>query len=119
MKEKLDTKNEISKVRYPNDCKNFNSLLKPGGGYGCLLSFELKGGLKESKRVYDGLRVCKGPSLGTNFTLVCPYVLLAHYKELQWAEKCGVSSHLLRVSVGLENQDELWQRFDSAIKNNN
>ncbi len=119
LKEKLETKKEISKVRYPNDCKNFNSLLKPGGGYGCLLSFELKGGLEESKRVYDGLRVCKGPSLGTNFTLVCPYVLLAHYKELQWAEECGVSSHLLRVSVGLENQDELWQRFDSVIKNNN
>ncbi len=117
--ERLETKKEISKVRHPKDCKNFNSLLKPGGGYGCLLSFELKGGLEESKRVYDGLRVCKGPSLGTNFTLVCPYVLLAHYKELQWAEECGVVSHLLRVSVGLENQDELWQRFNSAIKNNN
>ncbi len=115
LKEKLETKKEISKVLHPQNCKNFNSLLKKGGGYGCLLSFELRGGIEESKRVYDSLRVCKGPSLGTNFTLVCPYVQLAHFKELQWAESCGVSEHLLRVSVGLENQDELWSRFNSVI----
>ena len=115
LKEKLETKKEISKVLHPQYCKNFNSLLKKGGGYGCLLSIELKGGIEESKRVYDSLRVNKGPSLGTNFTLVCPYVQLAHFKELQWAERCGVSEHLLRVSVGLENEDELWSRFNSVI----
>ena len=115
LKEKLETKKEIAKVLHPQHCKNFNSLLKKGGGYGCLLSFELKGGIEESKRVYDSLRVNKGPSLGTNFTLVCPYVQLAHFKELKWAKSCGVSEHLLRVSVGLENEDELWSRFDSVI----
>ena len=115
LKEKLETKKEIAKVLHPQHCKNFNSLLKKGGGYGCLLSFELKGGIEESKRVYDSLRVNKGPSLGTNFTLVCPYVQLAHFKELKWAESCGVSEHLLRVSVGLENEDEIWSRFNSVI----
>tara|TARA_B100000965_G_scaffold270057_1_gene228432 strand:- start:41 stop:1516 length:1476 start_codon:yes stop_codon:yes gene_type:complete len=115
LKEKLETKKEISKVLHPENCKNFNSLLKEGGGYGCLLSFELRGGSEESKRVYDSLRVSKGPSLGTNFTLVCPYVQLAHFKELKWAESCGVSQHLLRVSVGLEDSDELWSRFNSVI----
>ena len=116
LKEKLETKKEISKVLHPQNCKNFNSLLKEGGGYGCLLSFELGGGIEESKRVYDSLRVCKGPSLGTNFTLVCPYVQLAHFNELKWAESCGVAEHLLRVSVGLENEDDLWSRFNSAIE---
>lgn len=115
LKEKLETKKEISKVLHPQYCKNFNSLLKKGGGYGCLLSIELKGGIEESKRVYDSLRVNKGPSLGTNFTLVCPYVQLAHFKELKWANSCGVSEHLLRVSVGLENEDDLWSRFNSVI----
>ncbi|MDG1060227.1 MAG: PLP-dependent transferase, partial [Synechococcus sp. cluster3_bin.96] len=64
---------------------------------------------------YDRLAVCKGPSLGTPFTLVCPYVLLAHYDELPWAKACGVPSHLLRVSVGLEQPEELWQRFERAL----
>jgi cystathionine gamma-synthase len=42
-------------------------------------------------------------------------VLLAHYDELGWAESCGVPSHLLRVSVGLEDPEELWSRFHTAL----
>ncbi len=30
-------------------------------------------------------QVAKGPGFGTNFTLACPYTLLAHYTELEWA----------------------------------
>ena len=52
---------------------------------------------------YDALQLAKGPSLGTNFTLCCPYTLLAHFTELPWAADYGVSSRLIRVSVGLEN----------------
>lgn len=85
------------------------------GGYGCLFSFLLKDAVKNSPRFYDALQVCKGPSLGTNFTLVCPYTLLAHYDELDWAASCGVPSHLIRVSAGLEDTADLIQRFESAL----
>ncbi|WP_115070302.1 PLP-dependent transferase [Synechococcus sp. UW179B] len=105
----------VARVYYPDQCANFHSLLRPGAGHGCLLSFELKGGSDQAQAVYDALSVCKGPSLGTPFTLVCPYVLLAHYDELAWAEDCGVPAHLLRVSVGLEQPEELWQRFERAL----
>ena len=105
----------VAHVYYPDRCANFRSLLRPNAGHGCLLSFELKGGSEQAQAVYDGLSVCKGPSLGTPFTLVCPYVLLAHYDELAWAKDCGVPSHLLRVSVGLEQPEELWQRFERAL----
>ncbi len=105
----------VIRVLHPGKCANFQSLMRPGAGHGCLLSFELVGGLTQAKRVYDALQVCKGPSLGTSFTLVCPYVLLAHYNELSWAESCGVPSHLLRVSVGLEDPDALWRRFEMAL----
>ena len=70
-----------------------------------------------AERFYNSLEVCKGPSLGTIFTLVCPYVLLAHYKELDWAKRCGVPSSLIRVSVGLEKTEELWNRFKKALNN--
>jgi cystathionine beta-lyase/cystathionine gamma-synthase len=53
-------------------------------GYGCLLSIEFEESFNTTL-FYDALEVCKGPSLGTNFTLVSPYVLLAHYYELSWA----------------------------------
>jgi hypothetical protein len=29
-----------------------------------------------AQRFYDALQACKGPSLGTNFTLVCPYTMV-------------------------------------------
>ena len=64
---------------------------------------------------YDALPLAKGPSLGTNFTLVCPYTLLAHYEELDWAESCGVPRHLIRVSAGLEPLGDLVARFERAL----
>lgn len=88
---------------------------REGGGYGCLFSFLLKDAATTSAPFYDALRVCKGPSLGTNFTLVCPYTLLAHYEELDWAESCGVPRHLIRVSAGLEDIAELISRFEDAF----
>ncbi len=88
---------------------------RPNGGYGCLFSFLLKNAETASPPFYDALRVCKGPSLGTNFTLVCPYTLLAHYDELPWAATCGVPSHLIRVSTGLEDTADLITRFEEAL----
>ena len=115
LKHKLEKHPLIERVRHPESCQNFKALMRPNAGYGCLLSFEIKGGVSKAKSFYDNLEVCKGPSLGTNFTLVCPYVLLAHYKELDWAHKCGIPSHLIRVSVGLENPEKLWARFEKAL----
>ncbi len=115
LKSQLEEHPAIKRVLHPGNCKNFEKLMRPKAGHGCLLSFELKGGLEKTKVFYDALEVCKGPSLGTNFTLACPYVLLAHYNELKWAESCGVPKHLMRVSVGLEDPEKLWQRFEKAL----
>ena len=93
----------------------YRLIQRDGGGHGCLLSFVLKDAAQGSPRFYDALRTCKGPSLGTSFTLVCPYTLLAHYDELDWAESCGADRYLLRISAGLEPLDDLIARFDEAL----
>ena len=113
--EKLAEHRAVARVLHPSNCANFNALKRPQGGYGCLLSFELVGGDSHAHHVYDALRLCKGPSLGTPFSLACPYTQLAHYDELPWAEGCGVPGHLLRISVGLEDPEELWSRFEQAF----
>ncbi len=115
LKRRLDKHKSIKKVYHPESCQNFNSIRKKNGGYGCLLSFEIKGGIEKTKTFYDNLKISKGPSLGTKFTLVCPYVFLAHYNELSWAESFGIPSHLIRVSVGLENEKILWDIFSEAL----
>ncbi|OAX81038.1 hypothetical protein ACJ72_04624 [Emergomyces africanus] len=90
-------------------CKN------PNGGYGGLYSvtFHSK---DEAVAFYDALEVMKGPSLGTNFTLSSPYVILAHYGELEWANSLGVPSDLIRTSVGLEDPADLRTRIERALE---
>ncbi|MGJ8694799.1 MAG: PLP-dependent transferase [Verrucomicrobiaceae bacterium] len=96
----------VGRVWYPKIVTphEYQSVRRDSGGYGGLVSFTLKQPRK-MPRVYDALELCKGPSLGTDFTLACPYTMLAHYFELDWAEACGVSPNLLRLSVGIEEGD--------------
>jgi cystathionine gamma-synthase len=94
--------------------ENYDAVRRKSGGYGGLLSFVLKNP-KKTPKVYDALRLSKGPSFGTTFTLVCPYVMLAHYPELEWAEACGVPANLLRVSCGTEPIENLKAAFEEAL----
>ncbi|KAJ3045671.1 hypothetical protein HDV00_007797 [Rhizophlyctis rosea] len=87
----------------------------PSYGYGSLFSLILKPEYSVT-RFYDALECQKGPSLGTNFTLASPYVILAHYGELDWAESCGVDRWLIRVSVGLEDKEAVRRCFERALE---
>ncbi|MCC7423942.1 MAG: PLP-dependent transferase [Planctomycetaceae bacterium] len=93
----------------------YRRYLRPGAGYGGLLSLDLKDAERCAPQFFDALRVCKGPNLGMGYTLACPYTILAHYGELDFAESCGVSRWLVRVSVGIEEPEELIGRFDRAL----
>jgi cystathionine gamma-synthase len=95
--------------------ENYDRIKTPKGSYGPLLSFVLKNPKKAAK-VFDSLQVSKGPSFGTPFTLVCPYTLLAHYRELDWAEGCGVAPELIRVSCGTEETPVLLAHFAAALE---
>jgi cystathionine gamma-synthase len=93
----------------------WNRLAKPGcEGTGGLFSITLKRP-ELTPQFYDALPFSKGPSLGTNFTLACPYTLLAHYQELDWAKACGVSPHLIRISAGQEHPEHTCSRLHRAL----
>ncbi|CAK7208980.1 Cystathionine gamma-synthase [Sporothrix curviconia] len=84
------------------------------GGYGGLLSFSFHH-KAQAIAFYDAVETAKGPSLGTNFTLTSPYVVLAHYQELDWCAGLGVDPDLIRVSVGLEEENALRECFETAL----
>jgi cystathionine gamma-synthase len=116
---KFVSRKEYEVIRRPSN--SYSSERYPSGGYGCLLSIVLRSTADhiehDTINFYDTLNVCKGPSLGTNFTLVCPYTLLAHYEETDWAATYGVSKYLIRISVGSEDDlDALLQEFERALK---
>jgi cystathionine gamma-synthase len=108
----------VRSIYYPklNSCRsNYDTYRLSNGGYGGLLSIVFKS-KAQAQSFYDDLDIAKGPSLGTNFTLCSPYVLLAHYQELPWTAQFGVDPDLVRVSVGLEVTEELQATFRRALK---
>lgn len=106
----------VDQVYYPKYTTPdlYQAVKRPDGGYGGLISFVLKN-RKKSPKFFDSLKMSKGPSLGTDFSLACPFTLLAHYDELAWAEGCGLDRHLIRISVGMEDQQELLSVLDEAL----
>jgi cystathionine gamma-synthase len=115
--EKLRAHPLVERVWYPKwECaESYEALRRPAGGWGALVSFLPRDASRTAPPIYDALEVSKGPSLGTVFTLACPFTLLAHFDELEWAESCGVPRHLIRLSVGLEDPVELWGRIERAL----
>ncbi|MBK1790408.1 PLP-dependent transferase [Persicirhabdus sediminis] len=106
----------IDSVMFPKftTAAEYEKLMREGGGFGGLISFTLKQAKKTAK-FYDALQLTKGPSLGTDFTLVCPFTMLAHYDELDWAEGCGVSRNLIRISVGCEDANWIIEKLEQAL----
>lgn len=94
--------------RFYDFCRHEN------GGYGGLLSVTFQT-TKQAVTFFDRLETAKGPSLGTNFTLSSPYVILAHYAELDWVQQFGIDPDLVRISVGLEDKSELRAKVDRAL----
>ncbi len=98
---------------------NYQKLKRPGAGIGSLITIELK---KEMRGVYDKLQCVKGPSFGLEFTLISPYLWLAHFDEVTTEEgrkeiwSAGLDPDLLRISVGLEPVEEIWSMLEKALK---
>ena len=113
----LEVHPAIGHVWYPglNPSPVYEQLRKPAGGYGAVISFLPQEAAQNTPRIFENLRLSHGISLGTKYSLVCPYVQLAHYHELTWAKDCGIDPHLLRIAVGTEPWHDLRQRFEAAL----
>lgn len=105
---------DVEMVWYPKMVAPLYPRYQKGNGFGGLMSIHLDSHICQ-RTFYDALNVAKGPSLGTNFTLVCPYTLLAHYHELDFAMSYDVPPNLIRIAVGLEDFDELKAKFEAAL----
>lgn len=116
--EKYKRSGDILEIFHPLTSESrplYDEMRNEKGGYGGLLSVLLKDG-ESSKKFYNELALSKGPSLGTNFTLVCPYAVLVHYNELDHVAQYGVHENLIRISIGIEPTDELLKVMEDALK---
>lgn len=116
----LQQNNSIAKVNYLGltshpDYSTANKQMKHPGA---MLSFELKDGLLAGKKFIDKLQMCvRAVSLGTCDTLLSHPASMTHFgvpKEKR--EKYGITDGLIRMSVGIENVEDILNDLDQALK---
>lgn len=86
--------------------------------YGGMLSFELKGGLQAGNRMMEKVRVCSlAVSLGNVDSLISHPASMTHTKVPPEARrKMGITDGLVRLSVGIENAEDLLDDLDQAMQ---
>ncbi len=117
----LETHPAVSKVWHPwsEQCaKNFAAIARSEESCGAMVTFELNIPLKQ---FYDRARIVKGPSFGTTFTMMCPFMYLAHFDQAS-TEKgraelraCGLNPELIRLSAGVEDIEEIKQALGEGL----
>lgn len=115
----LASKAKVKTVNYPGllEHPDHPIAVSQMTGFGALLSFELKGKLKDTIQYMDRLRIASNaPSLGETDTMVLHPASSSHLRvEKSVREKYGITDSLIRVSVGLENIEELKSDFENAF----
>ena len=85
-------------------------------GFGGMISFET-GSLENAKRVLEGVRVCTlGESLGGVESLISHPATMTHASvPVQERNRLGITDGLVRVSVGIEDVEDIIEDLDQAI----
>jgi methionine-gamma-lyase len=86
--------------------------------FGGMLSFELKGGLKAGEKMMNSVQLCTlAVSLGTIDSLIQHPASMTH-SSVPAAQrvKVGITNGLVRLSVGVENVEDIIADLDQAMR---
>ena len=115
----LDGHPRVRKVYYPGLASHPGHALaaRQQQGFGAMLSFELDGGIEQVAVLVDGLRhFSLAESLGGVESLIAHPATMTHASMAPAARRAaGISDTLLRVSVGIEDADDLLRDLDAAL----
>ena len=115
----LEADPRIETVRYPflESNPQYDIAKKQMRGGGGMISFDVKGGLEAGKKFINSLKLCTlAVSLGDTETLVEQAAAMTHTmipKEMR--EAAGITDGMIRMSVGLEDPDDIIADLDQAL----
>jgi len=116
----LEKHRRIERVYYPFlKSHPYNRLAKRlMAGGGGIVTFETKGRLSNAKKFLNGLRLCSiGPSLGGAETLITLPAMVNYYEYTRaQRQKMQITDTLLRLSVGLEDAEDIIEDLDGALE---
>jgi cystathionine gamma-synthase len=108
----------VKKIYCAGCSEHIEAVAKSDKPVGAVITVELEGSMEV---FYDTIQLMKGPSFGTRYTLLCPFMYLAHY-DLVTAQEgraflktVGIDPELIRISVGEEPYEAIEGVFAEAL----
>ncbi|MEW9095446.1 MAG: aminotransferase class I/II-fold pyridoxal phosphate-dependent enzyme [Clostridiaceae bacterium] len=115
----LRNREEIEKVYYPGfeDHPGYEIQSRQANGYGGMISFILKEGYDYKKFLESLKLITFGESLGGVESLVCHPASMTHGSiPYELRQKVGIVDNLIRLSVGIEKDEDLIQDLENALR---
>ena len=116
---RLESHGAVRKVYYPGLASHAGHALaaRQQKGFGAMLSFELDGDLQQVEAFVNGLEYFSlAESLGGVESLVAHPASMTHASMAPEARRAaGIADSLLRLSVGIEDGDDLLRDLDGAL----
>ncbi len=116
----LESHPKVKKVNYPGLKSHPQHELanRQMTGFGGMLSFEIDGGLNDAKEFLKNLEIfAVAESLGGVESLIEHPALMTHAsKSREEREKIGILDTLIRMSVGIEDAEDLTADLKQALK---
>lgn len=118
--EHLDGHAKVDYVNYPGLASHPQHVLsaKQASGYGAMVCFEVHGGVEAGKRLMDTIELWSlAENLGSVESLVTHPVTMTH-ASVPRDERiaAGITDGLVRLSVGLEDVEDLIAALDTALQ---
>jgi cystathionine beta-lyase/cystathionine gamma-synthase len=111
---------KVRSVNYPflKSHPQYDVARQQMSGAGGMVSFEVEGTGEDARRVTEAMRLFTlAPSLGSVESLVSIPVLTSHAMvPVKERAKMGVTEQLIRLSVGIENADDLIADLEHALE---
>jgi cystathionine gamma-lyase len=115
----LESHPKVTRVMYPGleSFPQHDLARRQAGGFGAMLWFEVEGGVAAGKKIMDGVRLCTlAENLGSVETLITHPVTMTH-ADVEEAERrrVGITDGLVRISVGMEDAEDLIDDLRQAL----
>jgi len=114
----LEDHPKVLKIYYPGSTshKQHELAKRQQRGFGSMVSFDV-GSLAAARTVLESVKVCTlAESLGGVETLVCHPATMTHASVApEVRERLGITDGLVRISVGIEDADDIIADIDQAL----
>jgi cystathionine gamma-lyase/cystathionine beta-lyase/cystathionine gamma-lyase/homocysteine desulfhydrase len=114
----LEEHPKVQKIYYPGSVshKQHDLAKRQQKGFGSMVSFDV-GSLSAARTVLESVKLCTlAESLGGVETLICHPATMTHASvAADTRERLGITDGLVRISVGIEDTDDIIADLDEAL----